>query len=261
MAWLSLRPSRLKGTYRRHLGRNCNLDGSNIQDVIPRGAAHTPKQLHIDPDGSKIYFSDRKGLRVMRCNLDGSDLEIIVQTGDWKIAEHQSDQTRWCVGVAVSPTSGKFYWTQKGNSKGSQGRIFRASIEPQAGERAISRSDIECLFQGLPEPIDLDVDEESNYLYWTDRGELQLGNSINRASLDKIQTVKDQTFRSMPCKDYEIISRNLHETIGLSLDLKNKHIYATDLGGLVYRCDLDGQNRKTVYGEDSAFTGIAHLFV
>ncbi len=241
--------------------RSCNLDGSNVQDVIPKGAIHTPKQLHIDAENSKLYFSDREGLRVMRCNFDGSDLETIIQTGDWKIPEHQSDQTRWCVGVTVSPSTGKFYWTQKGASKGSQGRIFRANIEFQVGDSATSRTDIECLFQQLPEPIDLEIDEDSNCLYWTDRGELPLGNSINCASLDKVQTVKDQTTRSMPYKDYEILTRNLHEAIGLKLDLKNKHIYATDLGGSVYRCDLDGQNRKTVYNENSAFTGIAQLFV
>ncbi|KAI1332099.1 hypothetical protein F5Y16DRAFT_407828 [Xylariaceae sp. FL0255] len=216
--------------------RSCNLDGSDVRDIVPAGLVHTPKQLHIDPKNSKIYFADREGLRVMRCNFDGSGLETLVQSGDWKTPEHQADQMRWCVGVGVSPRTGKFYWTQKGASKGSQGRIFRANINFQPGEDASNRTDIECLFQHLPEPVDLEVDDESNYLYWTDRV-------------------------SFPGKDYEILSRNLHEAIGIKLDSKNRHIYATDLGGSVYRFNMDGTNRTKVYDGDGAFTGITSLLV
>lgn len=57
---------------------------------------------------------------------------------------------------SVTNKEGKFYWTQKRISKGGKGRIFRANIEMPNGESAASRSDIEMLFSGLPEAIDLE---------------------------------------------------------------------------------------------------------
>ncbi|KAM0323985.1 hypothetical protein ACHAPQ_008514 [Fusarium lateritium] len=232
---------------------SCNLDGSDVREIIPRGSVHTPKQLTVDEKNSKLYFSDREGLRVMRSNFDGSDLEVIVQTGDCHNEQHKSDPTRWCVGVTVSPSTGKFYWTQKGPSKGDKGRIFRANIDFKSGEDAKNRTDIELLFQGLPEPIDLEIDEAENTLYWTDRGELPDGNTINRAKLDAFVKCDGA---SQPGKDYEIISRGLHEAIGIKLDSKNRRIFATDLGGAVYQLDMDGGNRKKVYEGSGNYVGI-----
>lgn len=112
----------------------------------------------------------------MRVNLDGSELETLVQVADWqKEPEKVQDQRNWCVGIAVSPKNGKFYWTQKGPSKGSQGRIFSAGIEFPKGQDAKSRNDIELVIGGLPEPIDLELDDEEKVLFWSDRGELPLG--------------------------------------------------------------------------------------
>ncbi|GJN76132.1 3-hydroxyacyl-CoA dehydrogenase, NAD binding domain [Purpureocillium lilacinum] len=235
-----------------------NLDGSDVTAIVPRGAVHTPKQLTVDSINSKLYFSDREGLRVMRCAFDGSGLEVLVQTGDWRDESHQADQTRWCVGVTVSPATGKFYWTQKGPSKGGKGRIFRADMVFRAGETAASRSDVELLFQNLPEPIDLEVDEAENMLYWTDRGELPLGNSINRA---KLETVHPAEAPSRPGKDYEVIARDMHEAIGIKLDPTNRHIYTTDLGGTVYRLNLDGGDRKKLYEGSGAIAGITLAYV
>jgi hypothetical protein len=232
---------------------SCNLDGSGLKEVVPQGSVHTPKQLTVDNQNSKIYFSDREGMRVMRCNFDGSDLETLVQTGDWKNEEHKSDQTRWCVGITVSPRTGKFYWTQKGFSKGGKGCIFQANIDFQPGQNALNRTDIEVLFKDLPEPIDLEIDDATNMLYWTDRGELPDGNTINRANLDGRGACKGA---SVIGKDYDVISRGLHEAIGIKLDSKHGRIFATDLGGSVYRLDMNGGNRKKLYDGSGAFVGI-----
>ncbi|PHH80804.1 hypothetical protein CDD80_6894 [Ophiocordyceps camponoti-rufipedis] len=238
---------------------SCNLDGSGVKEVIPKGKVHTPKQMYLDQKNEKIYFSDREGLAVWRSNYDGSGQEMVVKTGDWKKKDETNDQTRWCVGITVSPSTGKFYWTQKGPSKSNHGRIFRANIDMPPGSTPENRKDIECLFQRLPECIDLEVDETNNVLYWTDRGELPNGNTINRVDLSKVKPVQG-TAMSLPGKDYEIISRSLHEPIGLSLDLKNKRIFACDLGGAVYVCDLDGGNRKKIYENDTgSFSGLVHV--
>ncbi|KAF5692411.1 alcohol dehydrogenase [Fusarium denticulatum] len=233
----------------------CNLDGTDLKEVVPQSLVHTPKQLTVDNKYSKLYFADREGMRIMRCNFDGSDLEVLVQAGDWQVDEHMLDPTRWCVGIAVSADTGKFYWTQKGPSKGGKGRIFQANIDFQPGEDAKSRTDIEVLFQGLPEPIDLEIDEDEKVLYWTDRGELPDGNTINRVKLSNVTQVTHNG-PSKPGTDYEVVARGLHEAIGIKVDSKNRRIFATDLGGSVYQFDMDGGNKKKVYEGTGAFVGI-----
>lgn len=64
-----------------------------------------------------------------------------------------------------------FYWTQAGPSKGGKGRIHRANIEMPEGQTAQNRTNVESLFDMLPEPIDLAIDTDHQRLYWTDKGE------------------------------------------------------------------------------------------
>ena len=45
-------------------------------------------------------------------------------------------------------------------------------------------TNIELLFDGLPEPIDLELDLANRALYWTDRGDPPRGNTVNRAAID-----------------------------------------------------------------------------
>lgn len=145
-----------------------DLDGGNRTTIVPDGGTHTPKQLHLEAVGRKLYWGDREGMRVMRCDLDGSNIETLVQTG--RTDSDRRDETRWCVGVAVDPDGGHLYWSQKGPSDAGLGKILRAGIDLPAGESAAGRSDIEVLLQGLPEPIDLQLDLTERTLYWTDRG-------------------------------------------------------------------------------------------
>ncbi|KAJ5677322.1 uncharacterized protein N7477_002955 [Penicillium maclennaniae] len=227
-----------------------------IKTLIAPGTINTPKQLVIDGAAKKIYFSDREGCRVYRCNFDGSDLEILIETGQPDMTNPAKTIDNWCVGITVSPKLGKFFWTQKGQSKGDQGRIFCANISTPAGESAASRSDVECILEDLPEPIDLEFEESSNTLYWTDRGELPLGNSLNCSRLDACGRI----IKTSSSQKYEILTRNFHEAIGLKIDAGNNSIYVTDLGGSIYRCDLDGKNKTVlVSDENRAFTGLAFL--
>jgi sugar lactone lactonase YvrE len=233
--------------------QSCKLDGSDIQTIIPEGAVHTPKQIIIDHNNEKLYFCDREGLRVMRSNLDGSEHETLVQTGNWQNEKDASNQLNWCVGISVNNKEGKFYWTQKGLSKGNKGRIFRANIQMRRGEDPENRTDIETILSGLPEPIDVEIDEDTQTMFWTDRGDPPMGNSLNSLKLDGLKALKDGEKNPK----YDVLARQLHEAIGLKLDQVNKHIYTTDLGGAIYRCGIDGKNKKKVYDEECSFSGIA----
>ena len=90
----------------------------------------------------KLYWSDREGMRVMRCNLDGSNIETVVVTGGG--AANKRDQARWCVGIAIDPKRGQIYWTQKGPDNGEPGRIFRAGIDLPSSESPGERTTSKC---------------------------------------------------------------------------------------------------------------------
>ena len=220
-----------------------DLNGKNRKVIVPQGATHTPKQLHLDKENGKLYWGDREGMRVMRCNLDGSQLETLVERG--RGDKDQQDETRWCVGITIDPKFGKIYWSQKGATKGGQGRIFRANVEIPKGESPTNRSDIELLFDHLPEPVDLELDLDNRILYWTDRGDPPRGNTVNRVPMDT---------KAAP----EIVVRHLMEGIGITLDVPGNRMFVTDFAGSVYSADLDGKNERNFLYAQGNLTGIAY---
>jgi len=225
-----------------------DLDGSKIITIVPAGGTHTPKQLQLDKKNGKLYWCDREGMRVMRCNLDGSNIDTLIDTsgGD---SRPGSDATKWCVGIALDVEAGKLYWTQKGSDNAGQGRIFRANLEIPKGQTAANRKDIELLYENLPEPIDLDLDVDNRMMYWTDRGDPPRGNTVNRAPMDVTPGI-----RVVP----EILFPNLMEGIGLALDLKARRMFFTDFGGSVYCANLDGSEKRMLLYAEGNLAGIAY---
>src|ERR1700751_5200460 len=118
-----------------------DLDGGARRTIVAQGITHTPKQIHLDKENGKLYWSDREGMRVMRANLNGSQIETLIETGRGN--EDRRDGTRWCVGVTIDPKLGKIYWTQKGPDNAGLGRIFRANVDIPDGESPTNRSDVE----------------------------------------------------------------------------------------------------------------------
>jgi hypothetical protein len=236
-------PSKNDGSIER-----ADLDGQNRKTIVPEGATFTPKQLHLDKKNGKLYWCDREGMRVMRSNLDGSKIETLVDTSQGD-ARPGRDQKKWCVGIAVDTERGQIYWTQKGPDDAGQGRIFRANLEIPKGESASNRTDVELLFDGLPEPIDLELDPANRLMYWTDRGDPPRGNSVNRAPMDA-------DFKKHP--DPKILVTHLMEGIGIALDFRGGRMFLTDLAGSLYSAKLDGSEKKPVLGAQGNLTGIAY---
>jgi hypothetical protein len=223
-----------------------DIDGLNRTTIIAQGDTFSPKQLQLEKKSGKLYWSDREGMRVMRSNLDGSAIETLVEAG--RGDADRRDARRWCVGIAVDTDRRQIYWTQKGSDDANEGRIFRAGIEIPPGQTAANRTDIEVLYDGLPEPIDLELDLIKRVLYWTDRGDPPRGNTVNRAPMDT--TLKS---RQQP----EILVRHLMEGIGIALDRKNGQMFVTDFAGSLYSAKLDGSDKKTLLFAQGNLTGIA----
>jgi hypothetical protein len=226
-----------------------NLDGSNITHIVPPGGTFTPKQLQLDEKNRKLYWCDREGMRAMRANTDGSNIETLIDTSEGD-SRPGKDILKWCVGIVLDVTAGKLYWTQKGPDNAGKGRIFRANLEIPKGQTPANRKDVELLYENLPEPIDLELDLANRTIYWTDRGDPPTGNTANRAPMDPAQ--------GNGKKKPEIIFDHLMEGIGIALDLKGGRMFLTDLGGSVYSANLDGSNRKTVLAAGGNLTGIAY---
>jgi hypothetical protein len=184
----------------------------------------------------------------MRCNLDGSKIETLVDSSQGD-SRPGPDMTKWCVGIALDIDGAKLYWTQKGPDNAGRGRIFRANLEIPKGQSPADRNDVEVLYESLPEPIDLDLDLASRMIYWTDRGDPPRGNTVNRAPMD-VPTCNR--------KEPEIVLSNLMEGIGLFLDLKNERMFVSDLGGNVYSANLDGSNKKSLLFAAGNLTGVAY---
>jgi hypothetical protein len=221
------------------------LDGSNVTTLVPAGGTYTPKQMRVDVPSGKMYWSDREGMRIQRANLDGSSVETLVTTGT--TATDRMDLSRWCVGMALDTANGFFYWTQKGGDNAGVGSIRRAHIQMPSGQSSTNRTDIEVLFSGLPEPIDIDLDLQDRIIYWADRGD----DTVNRAPIE-IPTGRTAANRT----DRQILISNVREAIGVSIDKARGRLYFTEgvSNGQLGRANLDGTGRQGV--AVAAMTGI-----
>lgn len=225
---------------------SANLDGSDVKCLVPQGKVHTPKQIAALESRQEIYFSDREGTSIHRCKFDGSKHEILLQRPTDKSTSLFNQMRSWCVGIAIDDERRLMYWSQKGPSKGGRGRIYRANLDVPAGETSVNRSDIEMMWDDLPEPIDLEIDSESQTLYWTDRGEHPSGCALYRAYVggERIDFQK------------VILARHFHEPIGLKLDKVNNIVYVADLGGSLYSVSLDDGLKVELVRNDGCYTGI-----
>ena len=163
-----------------------------------------------------------------------------------------SDQRKWCVGIAVDPDGGKFYWTQKGGHDAGRGRILRANIQVPQGQSAENRTDIE-----------LSLTTFRNRSIWT--WIRFIAHSIGPTAGTRRAAIR-YTGRHYPKagngKEPEILFTHLMEGIGLALDLNGgRMFFITDFGGSVYSANLDGSNRRTLLFAEGNLTGIAYAEV
>ncbi|WP_433662378.1 hypothetical protein ACQPW1_09620 [Nocardia sp. CA-128927] len=211
---------------------SARTDGSDRRCVVPEGLITTGKQLAADFSAQRLYWCDREGCKVSRVDTDGTGLtDLVVNTPT-------PDKTAECVGIAIDPVEGYLYWTQKGPAKGGRGKILRAGLDIPLGETATNRSDIETLWDGLPEPVDLHLDHSTGVLYWTDRGAEPLGNTLNRAP---IPGKGEHGVRP------EILAYAFGEAIGLAVDTAAGLAYFTDLAGTVRAVPLGTSSAATEF--------------
>ena len=206
-----------------------DLDGRNRKIIVPQGVTHTPKQIHLDKDSGKLYWCDREGMRVMRANLDGSQVETLVETGRGDNGSARSDPV-----VRRNhhrSEARENLLDAKRPDKGGLGRLCRANIDiPEGREpgeplrhrgavRSAAGTDRSRARSGEPRPL-LDRPRRSS-------------------ARQHRQSRTDRQKAAVP----EILITHLMEGIGIALDVPGNRMFVTDFAGSIYSADLDGTER------------------
>ena len=193
-----------------------NIDGSDVQTVVPLGHTTTPKQLTLDVEGGKVYWCDRGDVgdksvnpKIMRVNFDGSDLETLI---DKDLISP--------VGIALDVPNGKLYFTDR-----YANNIRRSNLDG---------SGVELVVRDTNYPVDLALDLKNRFMFWTGRQD----GTVFRTPMDE---------NNQDGNKIAPIVSGLSAPIGMGIDRKNDKIYYTEVfikehSGAIWRADLDGGN-------------------
>ena len=139
-------------------------------------------------------------------------------------------------GIALDVAGGQgLLDSERRRQRAASGAFDGPTSSCRRARDAAHRSDIEVLFQNLPEPIDLDLDLARRMIYWTDRG----ANIVSRAAMDP----PPGTYLHART-DQEVLMSDLKEAIGIALagdahvcHRPRRHVYSAHLDGSDKRDD------------------------
>jgi sugar lactone lactonase YvrE len=233
-----------------------NADGTEQATLLDSTQLNNPNSIALDLDNGHIYIADSgAGDRILRTNLDGSDLQVIVPNA----GDNPED-------IALDLVNGYLYWTVPGTTD----EVRRANLDGANVETILDATT-------LNNPNGLALDIQNGHIYIADSG---AGDRILRTNLDgsdlqviipdagnnpqdiALDLVNGQIYWSLPGTTDEVRRANLDgsniETIldtqvlenpnGLALDLDAGQIYVADSGAgdVILRANLDGSNPETL---------------
>ena len=176
-----------------------NLDGSNIEDVVNRGAA----SIALDATNGKVYWTQEDN-GIYRANLsDGTNIEQVIDDDVWAISGG---------GIALDVAGGKMYWTN-----GETDSIFRANLDGTNAEELLK-------LRNEGTPLDIVLDVSGGKMYWT---QWQGDANVSRANLDgsKVESLINE-----------------RETRSVALDVSSGKMYWTKGFAGIGIANLDGSN-------------------
>lgn len=217
-----------------------------IQTLIDQ--IDTAYDVALDVAGNWMYFTDRGSQSIRRARLNGSEEQVLVNTG-----------LNLPSGIALDLGAGKMYWTDLGTNKiqranldgtGVEDLISTGLIDPRdivldttagrmyytdSGAGKISRADLNGLNRqdivtvGQITPTSIALDRAAGKVYWTDRS----ANRIQRANLDGTGV--------------EPVVTDALQPEGLAVDSAGGEIYWTEVGtASIRRTDINGTVSSTV---------------
>ncbi|RUS89222.1 hypothetical protein EGW08_003032, partial [Elysia chlorotica] len=186
--------------------RKISLEVDYYMDVVvPVGEVRNAIAIDVDVIEGKMYWTDTVLDRISRANLDGSDVEILVEHG-----VHTTD------GLAVDSVGRKIYWTDDGHN-----RIEVSNLD--GSMRTV------LLYEYLDKPRAIALHYDKGYMFWTDWGKLA---RIERADMDGKNRVT-------------IVSKDIVWPNGLTIDLAMDRIIWADARTERIECaDMSGKFRR-----------------
>ncbi|KAG5481524.1 hypothetical protein LSCM1_05542 [Leishmania martiniquensis] len=244
----------------------------------------TVKQLCITHDENSIFFCDREGHGLKKYNVSTGEVVLLLSSdalappqratpggaGASSEGPHCEEECRFCVGVALDERRDQIVFTLKGPPKGGKGRLLTApygfrrrnlpsntAAKTSVAEGVIDPQTAVSALESQPEPVDLLLDAEESYLYWTDRGDPKAGgNSLNRCFFSH-----DYRTGQLQLGGKELVMSGFDEPIGLgwaaslwnriplpasSKETLRKYMYVTDKCHL-WRCDLQSGTKVSIF--------------
>ena len=223
-----------------------DLDGQNPRTIVPIPITSIGS-MAIDEIDNKIYYADFYGKRILRSNLDGTELENVITSGLWAP-----------ISIVVDSSRRKVYWID-------QFEIYRANLDG---------TDIEMLLESW-EPSDLAIDEQAGKIYWlyqytknppslgqanldgTDEkrvivwdNENPLAIAIN-ADAQKVYFIRDRAIQraNMDGTDIEVVLELERSDFsrGIAVDPKSGKVFWSEPKmGTLYRANLDGSDVEII---------------
>ena len=249
----------------------CSDVDTLVPEVVLSEGLTYPYRITLDPVGGKMYWTTTYDGLVRRANLDGTDLETIVDLGG-------SSTT----GIAVDGVSGKAYWAQGASvwssdldgsnaavllEVGAPGFIQDITLEPSTAKIYLSNwnglgngrlqranldgSGLEDVLPSVDQgPAGLAVDAADGKVYWASWNiDLFDNGAVRRANLDGsgVETLVDDI-----------------DADSLTLDFSAGMAYWTEIdafsgSGSIHRANLDGSGYEALPFGDILPAGIAFI--
>jgi choice-of-anchor C domain-containing protein len=161
----------------------------------------------------KMYWTDSGTGKIQRADLDGSNVEVLVD----RLALDVKPGESYINDIALDVKGGKMYWSDSGTHT-----LGRANLDGSSVERLV--------VTGLDSPENLCVDVVRGQMYWVDRGT----HKIQRANLDL-------------SNEEDIVTTGLETPNGIDVDVVGGMIYWTDSAThKIQRANLDGTEVQDV---------------
>ncbi|KAF5898954.1 pro-epidermal growth factor [Clarias magur] len=186
--------------------RSTSVGGPESTSLINESKLSNIMAVDYDPVQNRVYFADIERGQIASVSLDRGETEVL-------ITDLMSPE-----GLAVDWINRNIYWTDRGLSSVSRGRLS-------------SQDATVLIHDTLLEPRDMAVHPQARMIFWTDLG---FPVSVWRAGLDGE-------------KRMVLIGSGLISPCGITVDQHTHTLYWTDIGaGRIEAAGLDGSHRHTL---------------